>query len=276
MKFVDYVPPVALTAVRRLRSGSGRKQYASHAEAVADCAARADATADSAGVVVAKTQRYRDELLRARHSAPITATNAYSLCALLAVLDQEVVHVLDFGGAAGAHYFLTRAILPFSRGLNWTVVETPEMVERARPVLSSDELSFSSNVLKAASRLGRIDLLHTSGTLQCVGNPHDALQTLLSVSPQFILFNRLGLTTGDHDVITVHEAWLSWNGPGPMPSGIADRKIRSPFVFPRESVFMEQLGKNYEIVMTFEDASGAFPVGQEPIKGLGLLAKRKA
>jgi hypothetical protein len=60
-----------------------------------------------------------------------------------------------------------------------------------------------------------------------------------------------------------------------MPNGIADRKVRYPFVFPRESLFMEMLSTHYEAMMTFEDSSGIFPVKGEPIIGLGLLVRRK-
>jgi hypothetical protein len=122
----------------------------------------------------------------------------------------------------------------------------------------------------------RIDLLHTSGTLQCVDSPYDYLQKLISTSANHILLNRLGLTKGTCEVITVHESWLSSNGPGPMPDGFTDRKIRYPFVFPRESVFMKMLSDNYSTMIIFKDASGIFPVNNEPIIGLGLLVRRHA
>jgi putative methyltransferase (TIGR04325 family) len=183
--------------------------------------------------------------------------------------------VIDFGGACGAYYFLVRAVLASSCKLRWLVVETPEMAQRAQTVLATDELSFSSNLSDAAASMERIDLLHTSGTLQCVDKPYDYLRTLVSVSASHILFNRLGLTKGTHDVITVHESWLSRNGPGPMPNGIPDRKVRCPFVFPKESTFYEIISENYDVVMTFDDSSGMFPVDDEPIVGVGLLARRK-
>jgi putative methyltransferase (TIGR04325 family) len=104
------------------------------------------------------------------------------------------INVLDFGGACGAHYFLARAVMPSSRRLKWLVVETPEMAQRAKDVFSSDELEFSSSLSDAADSIKRIDLLHTSGTLQSVDKPYDYLRILLSASASHILFNRLALT----------------------------------------------------------------------------------
>lgn len=276
VKFRDFVPPVALSIVRKLRSRFRRTPYATYDQALSDCTERSYENADIVTVVVEKTKRYRDNLFEKKTPVQLPTTSAYSLCALLGSYGQNELNVLDFGGAAGAHYFLARCILPPSCRLNWIVVETPAMVERAAPVLSSNELRFTSDLLDAANAMQRIDLLHTSGTLQCVDRPYDYLQRLLATSAHYILFNRLGLTQGSHEVITIHESWLSSNGPGPMPDGIVDKKVRYPFVFPRASLFMEALSNNYETIVTFDDSSGIFPVDDEPIIGLGLLARRRA
>lgn len=280
MSLQEFVPPMARSAARRLRDGVGRfwlgkgKRYGNYAEALVDCHKDAYENADIVKVVVAKTQRYRDDLFNAIIPVSLNATSAYSLCALLAAFGEQEINVLDFGGAAGTHYFLARSILPASCRLRWTVVETPAMAKSAGQALTTEELRFSSNLLEAAQELGRIDLLHTSGTLQCVEDPFACLQQLLSLSAEHILFNRLGLSAGDHDVITVYESWLSWNGPGPMPKGMEDRKVRYPFVFPRQSLFLEKLAAAYTVALKFEDASGVLAVRGESIIGLGLLARK--
>jgi putative methyltransferase (TIGR04325 family) len=275
MTLRDFVPPIAISTARRLMGHTKQKQYATYAEALTDCTEHGYENADIVNVVIEKTKRYRDSVFRKEEPIHLDATSAYSLCSLLTSIESQEIHVLDFGGACGAHYFLARAVLPSACRLKWLVVETPEMAQRAGTVLSSDELEFSSNLSDAADSMKRIDLLHTSGTLQCVDKPYDSLLTLVSVSASHILFNRLGLTKGNHDVITVHESWLSWNGPGPLPSGIPDRKVRYPLVFQKESTFYDAISRNYDIAMTFDDPSGVLPVNNEPIVGVGLLARRK-
>jgi len=60
-----------------------------------------------------------------------------------------------------------------------------------------------------------------------------------------------------------------------MPSELPDRKVRYPYIFLQESTFYDAISENYDIVMTFDDSSGVFPVNDEPIVGVGLVARRK-
>jgi len=223
MRIRDFVPPIAMTVGRKLFSRSGRKQYATYGETLANCTERGYENVDIVNVVLKKTTQYRDSVFHKGEPLHLSTTSAYSLCSLLASIESREINVIDFGGACGAHYFLARAVLSSSCKLRWLVVETPEMAQRAQAVLSTDELSFLSNLSDAADSMKRIDLLHTSGTLQCVNNPCEYLSTLVSMRASHILFNRLGLTNGSHDVITIHESWLSWNGPG----AILTRRRRS-------------------------------------------------
>jgi putative methyltransferase (TIGR04325 family) len=149
------------------------------------------------------------------------------------------------------------------------------MAHKAASAMATDELAFSSDVQEAAATLQRVDLLHTSGALQYLDNPRAHLTTLVSLGATHMLFNRLSLTQGAHDIITVQESWLSENGPGPMPSGIPERKVRYPFICLQASAFYDALSKDYNIVMTFDDRSGMLPIPGEPIIGVGLLARLK-
>lgn len=242
-------------ARRILRRLNPPRQYASYAEALARCDGYEDA--DIVGTVYAKTV--------ANRSLPLTPTNAFTLLSLLVGR-----RVLDFGGACGIEYFNARRLIPAWHKLDWTVVETPAMVAKA-VTLANDELHFASSLDGLAA-----DVVHTSGTLQCVDDPLGYLRRLLAVDAEHIVFNRLGLSTGA-EVVTVHESMLSWNGPGPMPAGIPDRIVRYPFVFPSKADFMALLNERYEVVATFSDDSGIFQVrGAPPIVGGGMVVRRKS
>ncbi|MFY9315024.1 MAG: methyltransferase, TIGR04325 family [Burkholderiales bacterium] len=271
----DFLPPIAIAIARKILAGSGRKTYANYEAALADCTDPAYGSADVVEVVLRKTARYRDEI-SASGATRLTPANAFSLCGLLACAGPGETKVIDVGGACGAHYFLARALLPKSLRLRWVVVETPLMVERAAGVFASDELSFSADLESAISSMDGIDLLHTSGTLQVVDRPYELLARIASASARHLMFGRLGLTRGSRDVVAVHESWLSRNGPGPMPSGIQDRKVRYPYVCIRESVFHETVRKNYDIVMTVDDDSGLIPVDGEVLVGGGIFARLKS
>lgn len=276
MTVYDFIPPILMSLLHKLRARSSQRQYDSFSDAMADCSKYGYENSELIDVIVEKTRRYRDTLWEAATPIQLNTTLAYSLCSLLAPPSPMEINVLDFGGAAGAHYFLARSMLPSSRKLNWTVVETAAMVQKAQPLFAGDELNFSSDLDVTLRAMGQIDIIHSSATLQCVDTPYQYLQKLVSAHARYILLNRLGLTRGDHDVITVHESWLSENGQGPMPDGVSDKKVRYPFVFPKESIFMDILSRNHQIVSEIDDSSGIFPVGDEPIIGRGLLVKRKA
>lgn len=276
MNIRDFIPPILLAASQRLRSGSGKKQYASYNKALADCSQDGYENRRVVEVVVQKTLRYKQQLLSSSGPASLDAVSAYTLFALLlAAGARERIHVLDFGGAAGAHYLLARALLPRTTRLNWLVVETPEMVSQATPLLADEELRFCPDLAEAATRMAEVDLLHSSGTLQCVPNPYAVLKQLIDLNATHILLNRLGVTRGDHDVITVQHSRLSWNGPGPLPAGLTDQPFVNPFVFPQETILRGLLQEAYREIACFPDPSGVFPVRGEPITGLGLLAVRR-
>jgi len=154
------------------------------------------------------------------------------------------------------------------------VVETPTMVKYAKE-LETDELSFYDNFAEAIKKLNNVDLLHTSGTLQCVDNPQKYLSEILNCNAQWILFNKLGLNKLDRDVITIHSSKLSWNGIGNLPEGYTDRWVKYPFNFPAESKFLAAVEKKYSLVARFNDLSGMYAVDGEEIVGYGLLCKLK-
>jgi len=248
--------------------------YSTYEEALADCTESDYENLDIVEVVLRKTMAYRDEISTSE-VARLTPTTAFSLCSLLASVDSREINVVDFGGACGANYFLARAMLPKSVKLRWVVVETPAMAQRAASLLATDELSFSSDLGSAVNAMNRIHLLHTSGTLQCLDKPYDYLARLVSTSADHILFNRLALTKGSKEVITVDESWLSWHGPGPMPNGLQDKKVRYPFTLIREGVFYEALRRSYDVAMAFDDDTGVLHVGNEQVVGGGVLARLK-
>lgn len=271
----ELVPPALLTAMRRIKGRSGKARYKNYTEALAACSKDGYENQKVVEVVTLKTLRYRNELNQKEIPTSINATNAYSLVGLLLSVGREnQINVLDFGGAAGAHYFLARSILPESRKLNWVVVETPAMAERAGALLESNELHFTADLNEAREWLSHVDMLHTSGTVQCVPDPYEQLQQLINIKADYMLLNRLGLTQGDHDVITIHKSQLSWNGPGPLPAGIRDEEVSYPFTFPQESIFRSMLNKSYKEIAVFKDTSGIFQVAEESIVGMGLIAKR--
>jgi putative methyltransferase (TIGR04325 family) len=185
------------------------------------------------------------------------------------------IFILDFGGACGAHYFLARAFFQKECRLFWSVVETRKMCDYGRH-LENDELHFFVDIESAIASMPRIDLVHTSGTLQCVDEPERYLGKLVSCAGRHLLFNRTGFTKGRHNVIAIHESLLSENGIGPLPLRFADAKIRYPFTFMRKEIFDAVVNQDYAIVMESNDDTGILAVNDEPIIGGSLFYQLKS
>lgn len=182
----------------------------------------ADGYGDAAlvDVIVRKTCRLRDlaridDVLSGEQLLPTIA----GVAAAGAV---QPLRVLDFGGAAGAHFLAAKAAFP-ARRMRWAVVETPSMAEAAAAKLGNDELHFFTDIATAAAWLERVDLVHCDSALQYAPEPETTLDTLIGLAAPAMLWARLMLA--DRRERFVQTSRLKDNGPGPLPDGIADRAV---------------------------------------------------
>jgi putative methyltransferase (TIGR04325 family) len=143
-------------------------------------------------------------------------------------------NVLDFGGAAGLHYFATAQVFP-ARQWRWAVVELPDMIDRARQ-LETQSLRFFPSIAMAADWLGSVDLLHANGALQYVTEPERTLAELLATQPLSVLWARTLVAESRQHVTQV--APLRDHGPGPSPQGSSGRLIAHQTIHMRRDAFL--------------------------------------
>ncbi len=276
----EFIPPIFLKLRQKKAIEEEVKNshqiFANYQDALKLCTTDAYEEKELIEVIFKKTKLFSENLKSGVIS--VGETSAYSLLSIInPIIENQTnqINVLDFGGACGAHYFHLRSLIGKELKLNWVVVETPLMVKYAKE-LETDELSFFDNFTDAVNKLHKVDLLHTSGTLQCVNNPQKYLDEILNCNAKWLLFNRLGLNKLDRDVITIHSSKLSWNGIGDLPAGYTDRWVKYPFNFSSENKFLKEVEQKYSLVAKFNDQSGMYSVDGEEIVGYGLLCKRKA
>ena len=128
-------------------------------------------------VVVRKTMALRggrrlDDILPGEPLLP-------TLTGVAAAGDKAPLRVIDFGGAAGLHYFVAKEAFP-NRSFRWAVIETEQMAEKAA-ALANDEVQFFTRLENGMSWLGGIDLMHCVGALQYVPEPTETLEALLAL-----------------------------------------------------------------------------------------------
>jgi putative methyltransferase (TIGR04325 family) len=137
----------------------------------------------------------------------------------VAAADGAPLRVLDFGGAAGLHYLAAKRAFP-ERRFRWAVMEMPLMVNRAAH-LAGEELQFFSTIETARNWLGGLELLHSIGALQYNAEPIAILEGLLALEPRHALWAKLALGCERETQFSL----LCEHGPGPIPSGITDRRL---------------------------------------------------
>ncbi|MEW6400639.1 MAG: methyltransferase, TIGR04325 family [Chloroflexota bacterium] len=230
-------------------------------------------------VVLAKTKIFQKQLLT-DPSMAWTGQTTQLLFGLSLALAQHrqtkpghPLQVIDVGGACGAHYFTVRSFFAREVTFCWYVVETLAMAQAAHE-LENDELHFCSDLNIALEACHPIDMIHSSGTIQCVQQPRELLGDLVNFGARFLLLSRLGVTRGQQDVICIHQSRLSDNGPGPLPEGFQDGISRYPFSFIQLSDLDAIIGRSYRTIFRFDDNTGVFPVNDEPLVGLGYLCER--
>lgn len=250
-----------------------RKVYSDYASAYRDSNPEGYESEEVVEVVFQKTLKFKEDLKKSGIKVlPSVANSFCSLIPLLVGNEREEIYVIDFGGACGALYFQIRSFFPKPLDIYWAVVETSAMVGKAKK-LENEEISFHDSLESAVRRFPRIDMLHTSATLQAVSQPRALLQEMLSLSAEYVFFNRVGVHKGKGDIYTVHKSKLSWNGPGELPPGFRDKWIKYPYSFMEENYFLSTIQNHYQILAKFEDSSGMYPVWGYSIEGYALLCQ---
>jgi putative methyltransferase (TIGR04325 family) len=252
---------------------SAVERFSSYEEALARCSADAYENQELVEVIRKKTALYADKLAAAETFEADFRSSILLSGILAAAKGKSSLRVLDFGGACGAHYFEMKKALGDKIKLQWVVVETPAMVEQGK-LLEDEGLKFTSELWKGVAHLGEVDLLHSSGTLQCVDDPLEVLQKLIHIKAPYCLLNRLGFTLRSQPAIVIHKSKLSWNGVGDLPAGYTDKWLSYPFQFIPHQAFESTIKSHYKIQLTFVEESGIFPVGDEPLIGRAYLLKR--
>lgn len=198
-------------------------------------------------VVFRKTLALRDSL----DSLPTLEANLLRPLTALSLVGKSGIRVLDFGGACGAHFFVAHKLSPLE--LEWRVVETPAMAERARR-LESESLRFFDLVEKASEGF-LPDLVFSSGALQYTPEPLDYLRRLAGVGAPLLFLTRLELSESSGEV-KVQSSMLSANGPGRMPEGVQDCEVRYPVNVVSRRKFEDVLAESYRVAARVGEEGG--------------------
>jgi putative methyltransferase (TIGR04325 family) len=233
--------------------------YVDHAAAVA-AGHRSGGYEDTAitRLVVDRTVRFAQERSAAHVAADEVRMLMYGAIHAAAQAAPDTLRVLDFGGAAGAHFHLARRWLPH-RAMRWCVVETAAMGAAANAAgAARDGLEFHTTLDSALARIGRPHLVYANNALQYASDPLRTLRDLLGCEAQITCISKLAVAGIKATLFTRQESWLSENGPGAAPTGLADARVSYPLgILPRDEV-RELIERSAELQLHFVHSNKLF------------------
>lgn len=227
---------------------------------------------DIVSVVVEKTKTFRGTL---EVEPPVLDVGALRILAATGLAgSRDPLRVLDFGGAAGQHYFVANRLMR-RRQLDWRVVETSAMVAAAQSVVDP-QLSFFESIRDATATWSEPpDLVFASGVLMFLADPMATLHDLMRTEARILFITRTGFTTDSAAIYAVQFSQLSANGPGSLPSGYVDRLVAYPSTFLPLSVTEQALtAGNYVVVARFEEERNIWQAPGAAIHQYGFLCRR--
>ncbi|MFM7479506.1 MAG: methyltransferase, TIGR04325 family [Planctomycetota bacterium] len=244
------------------RKAASRRTFESFAQASRAAAALGHAYSDRemAELVVEKTVRFRDQ--GAAEPTVVSAVTLRRLWALQRLLPRQHLRVLDFGGAAGQHFFEAKHYLKSlgsdealgqgsSPNFTWHVVETDAMVDAAS-ALSCEALRFYPSIEAAVDGF-LPDIVLSSGTLQCLPNPLETLQSLMAIGAQNLFLTRLSCSSADITGFIVEEGFIHDQGP-PVPWPRSPRRAAYPLCIAPLKRFESLLTTRYSIETVLDES----------------------
>jgi putative methyltransferase (TIGR04325 family) len=254
----------------RLYKNKNNPIYNSYAEALSECQNGYESN-DLVEVVVEKNKRFRDSI---ENNPTLDLGMLRTLIGVGLVSGKNTLSVIDFGGAGGFHYTLSKLALGNEIKLNWAVVETTAMVKEAKKI-ENNELRFYDSIKIAQNELVNVDLVLTSGALQYCPNPIDFLKQLIEVNAKYIFITRTPFNNNHNEIISTQITNLSDNGVGRLPNGYKNRKLKYPVTFVSKDLVEKLLSEKYNIQFTIAEDKDTYRALNESFDMYGYFCIRK-
>jgi putative methyltransferase (TIGR04325 family) len=154
-------------------------------------------------------------------------------------IENNRLHVVDFGGSLGSSYFQHKEIFKNLENLKWNVVEQKHFVECGLKDIKEDKLDFSYTISEALTKQDNQVLL-LSSVIPYFKEPYQLISELLLYNFKFIIVDRTAFIEGDTERITKQI----------VPNFIY--KASYPAWFLNERKFVNAFLKDYELIKEFK------------------------
>jgi putative methyltransferase (TIGR04325 family) len=203
----DVVPPFLLNSILDRLPGriSFKGRYSSWGEARAQ-ASGYDQDLILKKVLGAALKVKKGEAVYERDSV-LFDTIQYSFPVLagllrVALLHNENLRVLDFGGSLGSSYFQCRGFLPPLKTFRWGVVEQENFVREGKRHFEDENLKFFTSI-EECLQAEKPDVILFSSVIQYLENPVALIDQVIKNKFPQIIIDMVPFHSGEDDIITV-------------------------------------------------------------------------
>lgn len=140
----------------------------------------------------------RDSVLfdKIQYSWPLLA-----LLLRVALENDGILRVADFGGSLGTTYFQNRDFLSGVKKIEWNIIEQENYVSRGNELFKDGIVDFFADINSMLSRKMKPNVLIVSSVIQYLEKPFDMISKFLAADFDYIIFDRTSfLETADHRI----------------------------------------------------------------------------
>lgn len=169
-------PPIVWNSLRTLKRSQYQGSFDTYEEAISHCIGYN--VQEAVNYAIRETEKIKPGVMDDR-SMRLLAALGYIALRL------GGLKVLDFGGSLGGHYLMFKNLLPIEE---WRVCELPLMTEAGKKY-TDEVLGFTNSIS------GQPNVVLLSGSLQYCRDPYKTLSEILSLTPAYLLFDRVPFGT---------------------------------------------------------------------------------
>lgn len=192
--------------------------------------------------ILLKHESYKKMLTEENEVNILDLKNLYGF--LLAKLPNPA-SIIDFGGGPGTHHTVIKKLFP-SHLFKWLIIETPNFVKVARNQ-KTPEIHYLEKISQVSEP---VDLVYSSGALQCTNIPLAYLSELVNLKAKYLVITRTPLTNTDK-FTAIHKSFLTDNGPGDGLIYQENRAVSYPITIENINDFERVIQEYYEIKIRF-------------------------
>lgn len=156
-------------------------------------------------------------------------------------IEQNCLHIVDFGGSLGSSYFQHKSVFKYVNDLKWAVVEQKHFVECGKREIAENGLQFYFTVEEGLKNQNAHVLL-LSSVVQYFAKPYDLIESLLKHNFEYIIVDRTAFIESDKERITKQI----------VPTFIYNASYPSWFL--NEAKFVKAFEKEYTLINVFDSA----------------------